>query len=385
VDISKGSICMILNRDFLKDVFNAQHSGLSSVVLALVLLTNNAAVAQRDVGSEVSPYRLAQLIVEPGEMVQGEIPISPSADDSGTFIPVTVLHGSKPGPVLSLIAGIHGSEYSPILSMQQLPALLDPTQMSGTLIVVHIANMPAFTGRTVYFGPTDLKNLNRSFPGDSSGTITERIAYALTSHVIKPADYLIDIHSGDANESLRPSYSAYYAEAGGDDVVQQSKRIAVAFGLETVVQFAGSYDSIDDAIYTSAQAVTLGIPAMDVESGELGIIDDKYINPITKGVLNVMRELGMVQGQPDLPENPLFIADRARIYSEHDGIWYADPLVNTGDYVTQGTKLGVITDYLGRELETITAPVSGVLLILFGTPPVNEGDAIVVIGKLAEL
>ncbi|MDG1025168.1 MAG: succinylglutamate desuccinylase/aspartoacylase family protein [Gammaproteobacteria bacterium] len=376
---------MILNRDFLKDVFNAQHSGLSSAVLALVLLTNNAAVAQRDVGSEVSPYRLAQLIVEPGEMVQGEIPISPSADDSGTFIPVTVLHGSKPGPVLSLIAGIHGSEYSPILSMQQLPALLDPTQMSGTLIVVHIANMPAFTGRTVYFGPTDLKNLNRSFPGDSSGTITERIAYALTSHVIKPADYLIDIHSGDANESLRPSYSAYYAEAGGDDVVQQSKRIAVAFGLETVVQFAGSYDSIDDAIYTSAQAVTLGIPAMDVESGELGIIDDKYINPITKGVLNVMRELGMVQGQPDLPENPLFIADRARIYSEYDGIWYADPLVNTGDYVTQGTKLGVITDYLGRELETITAPVSGVLLILFGTPPVNEGDAIVVIGKLAEL
>ena len=51
----------------------------------------------------------------------------------------------------------------------------------------------------------------------------------------------------------------------------------------------------------------------------------------------------------------------------------------------QGTKLGVITDYLGRELETITAPASGVLLILFGTPPVNEGDAIVVIGKLAEL
>ena len=98
-----------------------------------------------------------------------------------------------------------------------------------------------------------------------------------------------------------------------------------------------------------------------------------------------MRELGMVEGQPDLPENPLFITDRARIYSEHDGIWYADPLVNTGDYVTQGTKLGVITDYLGRELETITAPASGVLLILFGTPPVNEGDTIVVIGEIGDL
>jgi len=376
---------MKLRRSSVVQFVKARHHGMLSVIVGLLVLASNAAFAQEDGDSEVAAFVLANLLVQPGEMVQGEITIDPVGGDAGTFIPVSVLHGSLPGPVLSLIAGIHGSEYSPILSMQQLPALLDPTQMSGTLIVVHIANMPAFTGRTVYFGPTDLKNLNRSFPGDSSGTITERIAYALTSHVIKPADYLIDIHSGDANESLRPSYSAYYAEAGGDDVVQQSKRIAVAFGLETVVQFAGSYDSVDDAIYTSAQAVTLGIPAMDVESGELGIIDDKYINPITKGVLNVMRELGMIEGQPDLPENPLFIADRARIYSEHDGIWYADPLVNTGDYVTQGTKLGVITDYLGRELETITAPASGVLLILFGTPPVNEGDAIVVIGKLAEL
>ena len=84
------------------------------------------------------------------------------------------------------------------------------------------------------------------------------------------SDYLIDIHSGDGNESLRPSYSAYYAEAGGTEVVGQSRRLAVAFGLETIVQFAGSYSSLDDAIYTSAQSVTRGIPSIDVESGELG-------------------------------------------------------------------------------------------------------------------
>jgi predicted deacylase len=59
-------------------------------------------------------------------------------------------------------------------------------------------------------------------------------------------------------------------------------------------------------------------------------------------------------------------------------------LVRTGDYVTQGTRLGVITDYFGNELETVTAPESGVLLILFGTPPVNTGDPIVVIGKVGE-
>jgi predicted deacylase len=196
------------------------------------------------------------------------------------------------------------------------------------------------------------------------------------------SDYVIDIHSGDANESLRPSFSAYYAEAGSNEVVRESRRIAVAFGLETIVQFAGSYDSVDEAIYTSAQAVTLGIPAMDVESGELGGVDDPYVDPITDGALNVMRELKMIAGEPDLPPNPLFISDRARVYSAHDGIWYANALVQAGDYVSEGTHLGRITDYHGNELETITAPASGILLILFGTPPVNEGDNIVVIGRV---
>ena len=375
---------MIVQRSiFMRNVSAVRYCSLS-FALCLIMWTNTAVIAQVSTENDPNPFVLAQLVVEPGKMVQGEIIVNSVNGDTSTFIPVTVLHGSQEGPVLSLIAGIHGSEYSPILSMQKLPLLVDPSNLSGTVIIVHIANMPAFTGRTIYFGPNDLKNLNRSFPGNPSGTVTERIAFELTTHVIKPANYVIDIHSGDANESLRPSYSAYYAEAGSEEVVRESERIAMAFGLSTVVQFAGSYDSVNDAIYTSAQAVTLGIPAMDVESGELGVIGDRYVSPITKGVLNVMRELDMIEGKLELPESPLIIADRTRVYSEHSGIWYADPLVRTGDYVTQGTRLGVITDYFGNELETVTAPASGVLLILFGTPPVNTGDPIVVIGKVGE-
>ena len=198
------------------------------------------------------------------------------------------------------------------------------------------------------------------------------------------SDFLIDIHSGDGNESLRPSYTAYYAEAGGAEVVAQSRRLAIAFGLETIVEFAGSYSGLDDAIYTSAQSVSRGIPSIDVESGELGIIDEVFIDPITDGALNVLRELDMLAGEPALPANPLFISDRARIYSEHEGVWHQDDLVKTGDYVTEGTELGVITDYFGKELQTVVAPASGILLILFGTPPVNEGDNLVVIGKVAQ-
>jgi predicted deacylase len=352
-------------------------------VLPLLVVTSTWAQNDPAIGADDNAaFEIGGVVVSAGETYRGEIEVPVGGDGTSSLIPITVHNGVQDGPILALIAGIHGSEYAPILSMQEFAAKIDPAQLSGTLVIVHIANMPAFQGRTIYFGPNDLKNLNRSFPGDADGTITERIAYILTHEVMMRSDYVIDIHSGDANESLRPSYSAYYAEAGSNEVVRESRRIAVAFGLETIVQFAGSYDSVDEAIYTSAQAVTLGIPAMDVESGELGRVDDPYVDPITDGALNVMRELKMIAGEPDLPPNPLFISDRARVYSAHDGIWYADALVQAGDYVSEGTHLGRITDYHGNELETITAPASGILLILFGTPPVNEGDNIVVIGRV---
>ena len=364
-------------------ILNHQFRYLSkSIFYWVCVLFSPIVVAQGDVKQLREPFRLMQLEVPAGERISGKLSVNGGADGVDTFIPVTVFHGRDSGPVLSLIAGIHGSEYSPIISMQRLPQLLDPQAMAGTLIIVHIANLPAFQGRSIYFGPDDLKNLNRSFPGKADGTVTERIAFTLSEEIMPLSDYLIDIHSGDGNESLRPSYSAYYAEAGGTEVVGQSRRLAVAFGLETIVQFAGSYSSLDDAIYTSAQSVTRGIPSIDVESGELGVIDDVFIDPITDGALSVLRELGMIEGEPIVAANPLFISDRARVYSEYEGIWHKNMLVQTGDYVTEGTELGVITDYFGKELQTVVAPASGILLILFGTPPVNVDDNIAVIGKV---
>lgn len=234
-------------------------------------------------------FEIGGASISAGETYRGTLKVPSGEDNVETFIPITVHHGSNSGPVLSLISGIHGSEYAPILSMQRLAGLIDPRQLSGTLIIVHVANIPAFTARTIYLSPNDLKNLNRAFPGNVNGTVTERIASTLKTEVILRSDYVVDIHAGDANEGLRPSYTAYYAEAGGREVIDESKRIAIAFGLGTIVEFSGSYQSVDDAIYTSAQAVTLGIPAIDIESGELGKTDDQYITPIIDGAQNIMR------------------------------------------------------------------------------------------------
>ena len=325
---------------------------------------------------------VGEIVVARNSMVSSEIRVPDTGDGVSTSIPVTIFNGADDGPVLSLIAGIHGAEYSPILAMQQVVKRLDPANMAGAVIVVHNANLPAFQGRTIYFGPDDLKNLNRSFPGDPDGTITERVAHALTEQVIKQSDFLMDIHSGDANEKLRPAYTAYYADAGSEELRAKSRRMTIAFGLDTIVLFGGDLSSPSSQIYTSAQAVALGVPAMDVESGEQGVVSDDYIDPITDGVISVMRDLEMIPGEAAPTASPKFIADRARVYSEHDGVWHLAPRIEAGQYVHEGMVLGNITDYHGNHLAEVTAPASGLLLIVFGTPPVNQGDNIAVIGRV---
>ncbi|ANM32168.1 hypothetical protein ABI59_09255 [Acidobacteria bacterium Mor1] len=323
---------------------------------------------------------LGNVRVPRGEVVQGMIEVPAAGDGVSTSIPVTVFNGAADGPVLTLVAGIHGAEYSPILAMHRVVRELDPAEMSGAVIVVHNANLPAFQRRTIYFGPHDLKNLNRSFPGKADGTVTERIAHVLTETVIKQSDYLIDIHSGDANERLGPAYTAYYAEAGSDEIRAKSRQMTLAFGLDTIVLFKGDLSKSRSRIYTSAQAVALGVPSMDVESGELGVVDDRFIDPIVSGALSVIRDLKIAPGKPAPTNTPHFIVDRARVHSEHDGVWHLAPRIQAGQYVPKGTLLGTITDYHGNPRAEIRAPASGILLIVFGTPPVNEGDNLVVVG-----
>src|SRR5450755_55058 len=146
-----------------------------------------------------------------------------------TKIPITVIKGSKPGPVLALTAGIHGYEYLPILALQRLKV----KKLAGTLIIVHVANMPSFLGRTVYFSPLDGKNLNRVFPGRKDGTESERIADAITTNVIDKCDYLLDLHCGDGNESLRPYvYQTVTGDAGFDARIAE---LVANFGFDHIV------------------------------------------------------------------------------------------------------------------------------------------------------
>ena len=167
-----------------------------------------------------SVLSIGNLTASNGQKTSGTVSIVAN-DGSNTEIPITIIKGSQDeGPTLLVLAGVHGSEYTPIVCTQRLARDLDPTKIQrGAVILIHMANMPSYLERSIYVSPIDGKNLNRVFPGNPNGTMTERIADFLVEQVYPLADAILDMHSGDANEQLGPSYTAYYGKAGSPQVV----------------------------------------------------------------------------------------------------------------------------------------------------------------------
>jgi hypothetical protein len=346
--------------------------GCHLLVLWLLAVT---AVAQQRGGFTAGP-----ITAQVGEKSSGVIQV-PAAKDEGTIIPITIVHGARPGPVLALIAGNHGYEYAPIIALQRLLPRLDSKQIAGTVLLVHVANMPSFLRRTIYYSPVDGKNLNRVYPGKMDGTVSERIAYQITKEVIERADYVMDLHCGDGNESLRP-YSYWDVNAGDASVVERSKQLALAFGLDHIVMDRDRPRDPAASVYCSTTATTRGKPAITIESGGLGATDNEAIARIEWGVINVMRHLKMLDGQARMVEHPLFIDRNEVLRSTATGIFY--PLVERGHTVAKGTLLGYVTDFFGQRLFELRAPFGGAVLYILGTPPVSQGEPLAMIGHIAE-
>jgi hypothetical protein len=341
--------------------------------IILTLLLCQSALAPQ------ASFSIGPVTAQPGQVASGFIEV-PAGVDEGTRIPVTVFHGQRPGPVLALVAGNHGYEYAPILALQRLRTRLDPKALSGTVIMVLMANMPSFLRRTIYYSPVDGKNLNRVYPGKKDGTVSERIAYAITKEVIERCDYLVDLHCGDGNESLRPY--TYWTNSGQPKVDEIAKQMALAFGLDHIVIDTDRPTDPNRSVYCSNTATTRGKPAITIESGGLGRIEEEAIARIERGVLSLLRLFKMIEGDPELVEHPLWIDRSEVLRSEVTGIFY--PLVEKGDVVQKETLLGYITDFFGQRIAEVRAPLGGIVLYILGTPPVSAGEPLAFVGHVRE-
>lgn len=339
-------------------------------VLMITAMLPIAAAAQRGEFT-VGPVKAAA-----GTKASGYIEIAPRMDP-GTRIPVTVIHGAKAGPVLALVAGTHGYEYSPVVAMQRFPQKVDAAQLAGTVVIVHVANMPSFLGRTVYYSPVDQKNLNRVYPGKKDGTISERIAEAITREVIDRADYVVDLHCGDGNEWLRP-YS-YWMTSGTPEVNEKSKEMALAFGLDHIVIDRERTTDPSQSVYTSNTAITRGKPSITTETGGLGRVDDEGSDLAEKGVFNLLRHFQMLPGAPGRVLHPIWIERSVVLRASDTGTFHAR--VMPGHTVAEGTVLGVLTDFFGNTIEEVRAPFAGEIMYVVATPPVSKGEPLAMVGS----
>jgi len=315
----------------------------------------------------------------PGQVLSGFLEV-PSGEGGSASIPVTIIHGAKKGKTLALVAGVHGYEYPPILATYRLKTMIDPKELSGTVVIVHIANLPSFQRRTIYYNPSDWKNLNRVFPGDPAGTLSQRIAYVLTEEIVKKCDGLIDLHCGDGNEALIP-YS-YWMISGVKKMDEFTRTMALAFGLRHIIIDESRSKDPKDSKYLGNTAVLLGKPAITTESGFLGRTDEESIRRNVDGILGVMRLFKMIEGEPAYADDPVWIDRYEVIYSQTDGLFY--PQAEMGHYVLKGQKVGYATDFEGRIKEELRAPFSGVLLYIINTPPTSKGEPLFEVGRIKE-
>jgi predicted deacylase len=325
--------------------------------------------------SQEPAFRVGTATASRGQVGRGAIE-GPAGVDAALSIPVAVVNGARPGPVLAIVSGAHGTEYASIIAVERLLQQLDAKAIAGTVILVPLVNVPSFEQKIAHVNPTDAKSMNRFYPGKMDGTQTERASFLITREVVDKCDHLIDLHGGDLDESLRP-YS-YWTKTGQEKQDAISREMVLAFGLDTIIISADRPKDPAASRYLENTASTRGKPSLTAEAGHAGTVESDDVQALVEGSLSVMRYLKMMEGPPKVVAAPVWIERVAGITSEVNGIFY--PAVKRGAYVQKGMTVGSITDYLGKTIVEAKAPESGVVLFIRAVPSMTKGETIANIG-----
>jgi uncharacterized protein len=355
---------------------------LLAVLLALLGSTSSdpaAAAAGAQAAGDVRPsFTVGTATARRGQKALGVLNV-PAGVDAGYDMPVAVIHGAQPGPVLAVVSGAHGSEYASIVAVEQLISSVSPAELSGTLVLLPIVNVPSFEQIVPHVNPVDGKSMNRFYPGSPNGTQTERASYVITKAVVEPCDHLIDLHGGDLDENLRP-YS-YWTVTGREKQDAVSRAMAEAFGLTYIIVSADRPKDPNASRFLENTASTRGKPSITAEAGRSGPVDPSDVSALVRGVRNVMAHLKMVaQSAAPPPPRPLWVEKVVTVTAEQNGMFH--PAVDRDREVTGGTKIGVVTDYLNRPIQDVLAPEAGLILFVRALPSLKKGDTIASIGVL---
>jgi predicted deacylase len=308
-------------------------------------------------GADVAPASRAELELRPAQL------------PSGGFLsmPLVVLHGSEPGPVLWLTAALHGDEVAGVDIIRRVLGATDPASLRGTVLACPVVNVPGFASGDRYF--PDRRDLNRSFPGSPRGSLTSRFAHVLLSEVIARGDVGIDLHTGSDHRNNLPQ-----VRADLDDPA--TRRLATVFGAPVAMHARTRDGSLREA------AVRRGVTTLLFEGGQPWRFDEQPIEVGARGIRSVMSHLGMVESVPaSTPPPPTRFLRKSRwVRAPRSGV--ARVIAGLGDTVEARAPVAVVADAYGSTEQIVRAPSRSLVIGRLEHPVVHRGDALVHLAAL---
>jgi predicted deacylase len=320
----------------------------------------------------MDPIEIGSARADGPGLVKGFLKVAELPDGRPMQIPVMILRGERAGPTLWLHGCVHGNEYCGAFIIHETLRSVTPGDLAGTIVALPILNITAFE-KNQRMSPYEGYNggdLNRCFPGQADGMLTQQMAHAIYSGLRQHADYLVDFHTAlteDVHWALYPNVSG--------DVGAKSEGLARAFGFKSTLPappniLAGS------AMMTAAKD---GIPALIVEAGGKGAaFSDEVVADGAERLRNVMRHLGMLEGKVKDYGPLTYFSNFAWVTATRGGLFQR--AVRCDDRITVGTRLGTYFDLHGAPLGDALSPHDGIVLAIHPGPIMGSGETLVHIG-----
>lgn len=307
-------------------------------------------------------------IITPGTETKIELPVAKLYTDADVSLPIQVFRSKREGPTLFISAAVHGDELNGIEIIRRLITQKTFKIIRGTVIAVPMVNVYGVVNQSRYL--PDRRDLNRSFPGSAKGSLAARVAHIFLNEIVRHCDYGIDLHTGAIHRSNLPQIRA-------DLSCDKTKELALAFGVPVVL----NSNIIDGSLRESAVANNTKV--LLYEAGEALRFDELSIRAGMKGVINVLKNLGMIKKTALKKVIQPYIANSSG-WLRANASGFVSQKITLGDQVVKGDLLAEIGGPYGDIIDRVRAPRSGILIGMQNIPLVQEGEAMFHIAYFSE-
>jgi hypothetical protein len=309
--------------------------------------------------SRSKPLQIGSSTVRRGERRDIKLVVSQNYTGDTISLPIHVIRAKDAGPTLFVTAVVHGDELNGLGIVHEL-MFSEPLRLErGTLVLVPVVNVFGFETQDRYM--SDRRDLNRTFPGSATGSLTARLADIVFTQIVRQADYGIDLHSAATPRTNFPNVR-------GELASPQVRRLAKAFGCELMISSKGPQGSL------RREACKAGVPTIILEAGEPLKMEPSVLEVGVRGIKNVLKELGMMPGEQDRPPFQFRVERSTWVRAEVGGILRFH--ISPGDPVETGQPVATNSSVFGRQQNVLRSPVDGIVLGVTTLPTVKPGEPV---------